>query len=366
MSFALWVFTISAALIAYGYIIYPLLALLLARLFPRPVCKGEITPSATVLIPALNEERVIAAKIENTLSLDYPRDRVGILVISDGSTDRTVEIARRYEGRGVTVVEFPERRGKLRALLDAVPRARGDLLVFSDASGMLRPDALREMASNFADPAVGGVCGYYRSPGLRREGRLGELVYWDYEFAIKRAQSRWATLLGATGAMYALRRELFVPPPPDTINDDFVIPALMVSRGRRMVLEAGAVVDDIDPHMGNYRSRVRVAVGNWQQLFVCRGLLSLRRPRVCWQFVSHKVIRLVMPILLCAMCASMLALAPAWGIAALAAAALCALPWKTGPGRTISSAARKFISGNAAALCGAAVYFTRRGRPSWN
>ena len=366
MTFSAWVFTISAALIAYGYLIYPLLALLLARLFPRPVRKGEITPSATVLITALNEERVIGEKIENTLALDYPRDRVEILVISDGSTDRTAEISRRYAPRGVTLIEFAERRGKLKALLDAVPRARGELLVFSDASGMLRPDALRAMAANFADPAVGGVCGYYRSPGLEREGRAGELLYWDYEFAIKRAQSRWATLMGATGAMYALRRELFVRPPPDTINDDFVIPALMVSRGHRMVLEEGAVVDDHDPRMGNFRSRVRVTAGNWQQLIYCRGLLSPRMPRVCWQFLSHKAVRLVMPLLLLALGASMLALAPGWGLAALAAAALCALPWKTGPGKKISSSARKFFSGNAAALYGTAVYFTRRGRPTWN
>lgn len=365
MTAAWWTFWISAGLVAYCYAVYPLLALLLARLFPRPVRRGDALPSASVLIPALNEERVIAAKIENTLALDYPPEKIEVLVISDGSTDRTAEIARRYAGRGVGVIEFAERRGKLRALLEVVPRARGEILVFSDASGMLRPGSLRAMASDFSDPSIGGVCGYYRSPGLQREGRLGELIYWEYEFAIKRAQSRWATLLGATGAMYALRRELFVPPPPGTINDDFVIPALMVARGGRMVLEEGAVVDDLDPRMGDFKSRVRVAAGNWQQLFICRGLLSPRRPGVAWQFLSHKVIRLVMPFILIALALSLAALAPAVGLAGLAAAALCAAPWKGAAGRKVSSAARKFIAGNAAALWGAALCFTRRGRPSW-
>ncbi|HOE28103.1 MAG: glycosyltransferase family 2 protein [Candidatus Aureabacteria bacterium] len=365
MTVAAWTVLVSASLLAYAYLVYPLLVLLLARLFPRPVRAGDAAPSATVIVPALNEERVIEEKIENTLALDYPPGKVQLLVVSDGSTDRTAELARRYAGRGVEVVEFPERRGKLAALLDALPRARGEILVFSDASGMLRPGALRAMAANFADPEVGGVCGWYRSPGLERSGGAGELLYWDYEFAIKRAQSRWATLLGATGAMYALRRSLFVAPPPDTINDDFVIPALMVARGHRMVLEEDAVVDDLDPRMGDFRSRVRVTAGNWQQLFYCRKLLSLRRPRVCWQFLSHKILRLASPFLLLALCLSALVRAPAAAAAVFLAAAALALIRGTGPGGKLSSAARKFLAGNAAALCGTAVYFTRGGRLSW-
>ncbi|MDD5557266.1 MAG: glycosyltransferase family 2 protein [bacterium] len=362
-----WVFWVSAALIAYCAVVYPLLLLLLARLFPRPVRKGPATPDVAVVIPAHNEEKVIARKIENTLALDYPPGRLRVVVVSDGSTDATAEIAGGYASRGVSVIRFPEQRGKVPALLDAVPRIRCEVLVLSDASGMLRPDALREAVANFADPAVGCVCGTYASPGLAAGGRRGELLYWDYEFAIKRAQSRAGTLLGATGAMYAVRRELFVPPPPGTINDDFVIPALVVLAGHRAVLEERAVVDDYDPRHGNFASRVRVSAGNWQQLVILRGLLSPSRPAVAWQFLSHKVLRMAMPLLILAAAASALALSPRAAAAALLLFGCAALPWRgPRPLRTASSAARKFAAGNAAALYGMLVFLLMPGRLRWN
>jgi cellulose synthase/poly-beta-1,6-N-acetylglucosamine synthase-like glycosyltransferase len=361
-----WTFWISLGLIGYCYFLYPLLVLLLARLFPRPVTKGAAAPRVTVVVPAYNEEEIIRRKIENTLGLDYPREKLDIVVISDGSTDGTVRIASEYATRGVAVIDFPERRGKVRALLDAEPRIHCDVIVFSDASGMLRPDSLREMIANFADPDVGCVCGYYRSPGLEEGGGHGELLYWDYEFSIKKAQSRRGTLLGATGAMYAVRRGLFVPPRPDTINDDFVIPSLVVLRGYRSVLEEKAVVDDYDPHMGNFKSRVRVSAGNWQQLFYLKGLLSPARPGLAWQFLSHKVIRMVIPILLILILVAALVLWPPVTAALLGLMALAAIP-RRGPGsvRMLSQAVRKFTAGNAASLYGMAIFFTRRGSLSW-
>jgi len=361
-----WVLMISAGLIIYCYFIYPLIVLLLARLFPRPVRKADETPMATILIPAHNEAEIIRRKIENTLALDYPPGRMEVLLISDGSDDGTEGIAARCAGPGMTVIAFPERRGKLRALLDALPRAKGDILVFSDASGMLRPNALREMASNFSDPRVGCVCGYYKSAALEQKRAAGELIYWDYEFAIKRAESRFSTLLGATGAMYAVRREVFVPPDPDTINDDFVIPALVTLRGFRTVLEEDAVVDDCDPQMGNFKSRVRVAAGNWQQLFFLGGLISPRRPLVCWQFVSHKLLRMVAPLLMLMALVSMLAVAPGPAVGLILLMSLPAIPWRRGSGGAVRAALGKFIEGNAASLCGMAIFFLRPRTLKWS
>lgn len=361
-----YILIVSAGLIGYCYFVFPGLLFVFARLFPHPVRRGACAPRVTLLIPAYNEEGVIREKLENSLALDYPRERLEIVVVSDGSRDGTAAIVGEYRGRGVALVEFPERRGKVPALLDAIPSTTGEVLLFSDASGMLRPDSLREMVANFADPRVGCVCGFYKSPGLVSGKRHGELIYWDYEFAIKRAESLWGTLLGATGAMYAVRKELFEPPRPDIINDDFVIPALVVLKGYRMVLEERAIVDDYDAHFGNFGSRVRVAAGNWQQLFYLKGLLSPARPVVCWEFASHKLLRMLVPLLLCAAGVSLLVLRPALAAVLIACALLAVLPWRGGVGAKISGAARKFIAGNAAGLYGMVLYLFCRGRLKWN
>lgn len=366
MTFSHSLLYVSAALLAYCCLFYPLIVFLLARLFPRPVRKGDETPLVTVLIPAHNEAGIIRRKIENTLELDYPQGLMEVLLISDGSDDGTGEIAASCAGPGVTVIAYPKRQGKLRALLAALPQARGDILVFSDASGMLGRDALREMVSNFADPQVGCVCGYYRSPALAKRGKDGELAYWDYEFAIKRAESRFSTLLGATGAMYAVRRRVFIPPDPDMINDDFAIPALVTLNGFRTVLEERAVVDDYDPGMGDFKRRVRVAAGNWQQLFRLPRLLSPRNPVVCWQFVSHKLLRMVSPLLVIAALASMIAVSPWAALALLGFMALAAVPWGGGPLGAVHSAWKKFIEANAAGLCGMARFFVGPKTLKWN
>jgi biofilm PGA synthesis N-glycosyltransferase PgaC len=365
MLIALWLLLISAVLIVYCYFLYPLMVIFLARYFPKPVRKEAVRPVVTILIPAHNEGKIIREKIENSLALDYPRDRIEIIVVSDGSTDETADIAREYGGRGVTTLAFRKRRGKVASLIDAIPRTTGEILLFSDASGMLRPDALYEMVSNFADEEVGCVCGYYRSPGLAGVKKRGELLYWDYEFAIKRAESQWETLLGATGAMYAVRKNLFIPPKIDTINDDFVIPALLVLGGHRTVLEERAVVDDTDPHMGAFGSRVRVAMGNWQQLVYLKKLLSPFRPRICWIFLSHKLIRMLVPLLVLLAFVSLIVLLPFAAVFIGVIMLLAALTRKEEGGSLPLGALRKFFTGNVAGLCGMVLYVTGRGRVRW-
>ncbi len=356
---------VSVVLIGYCYLLFPAILLVLARLFPKPVRKGNLKPHLSILIPAHNEAEIIGRKIENTLSLNYPSERMEIIVISDGSTDDTARITKDYEGKGVKLISFAERHGKVPSLLSALQQARGEIIVFSDASGMLHPDALMEAVSNFADETVGCVSGYYKSPGLLKSGRRGELLYWDYESAIRRAESRWATLLGATGAMYALRRDIFVAPRQDTINDDFVIPALLVLKGFRAVLEEKAVVNDLDPGMGDLMSRMRVAAGNWQQLFFLKGLLSPFRPKLCWLYWSHKFLRMLVPLLLVIIFICLILSFPITVTCVAVILLIGALLRGEGRGGLIFAAWRKFLAGNIAGLYGMLIYIFKRGRLRW-
>ena len=190
-------FWLSAATIAYVYVGYPLVLTALARLFPRPVKKGPFEPFVSLLVPAYNEGGVIAAKIESALKLDYPKERLEIVIASDGSSDDTVSRARAYEdGKLVRVFAFEQNRGKLQALNEVVPQLRGEIVAFSDASSMLRPSSIRELAAHFADPQVGAVSGVYRV--LKKdEAELGrqEGFYWKYETYLKRCEAAIGSML---------------------------------------------------------------------------------------------------------------------------------------------------------------------------
>ncbi|MDP8246958.1 MAG: glycosyltransferase family 2 protein [Candidatus Tritonobacter lacicola] len=291
-----YIFIFSLLLLGYTFFGYPLLLTVLSRLFPRPVRRGGSLPRVTVIIPAYNEAEIIGRKLRNTLALDYPRDRLEIVVASDGSADGTVLKARRFEGAGVRVVAFGKRRGKIALFNDVLPSAKGEVILFTDASGMIEPQALRRMVENFDDPDVGGVCGIYMFGFDDRTPRgRGERSYWNYEFRVKEAASRLGTILGATGALYAIRKELYVSLSPGLINDDFLIPAAVAARGFRVVLDKRAVVVDSDADFGSFARRVRVAAGNWQQIFAMRRLFSPRYSLVFWQFLSHKVFRALLP-----------------------------------------------------------------------
>ena len=291
-----YIFIFSLLLMVYTFFGYPLLLAVLSRLFPRPVRRGGSLPRVTVIIPAYNEAEIIGRKLQNTLALDYPRDRLEIVVASDGSADGTVLKARRFERDGVRVVAFGKRRGKIALFNDVLPTAKGEVILFTDASGMIEPSALRRMVENFDDPDVGGVCGIYRFGFDDRTPRgRGERSYWNYEFRVKEAASRLGTILGATGALYAIRKELYVSLSPGLINDDFLIPAAVAARGFRVVLDKRAVVVDSDADFGSFARRARVAAGNWQQILAMKRLLLPRYGLVCWQFLSHKVLRALLP-----------------------------------------------------------------------
>jgi cellulose synthase/poly-beta-1,6-N-acetylglucosamine synthase-like glycosyltransferase len=293
--------TATGALV-YTFAGYPAIVWLLARLRPRPVRRAPIEPAVSVVVVAHNEARAISARIENVLSLDYPPDRLEIVIASDGSSDETVALAERYvrparSGPAVRVIGYPRWRGKPSVLNDTIPRCRGDIVVLADARQRYEPDAVRRLAENFADPAVGAVSGELclsNESGVAVGDGVG--AYWKYEKLIRRAESTFDSTVGATGAIYAIRRALFEPIAPDTLLDDVLIPVRIARRGYRVVFDARARASDHTAASARheYLRKVRTIGGN-VQLFTRERWLLLPVHRLWVQAISHKVLRLAAP-----------------------------------------------------------------------
>ncbi|HZI30338.1 MAG TPA: glycosyltransferase family 2 protein [Gemmatimonadaceae bacterium] len=290
-------FWVSAFLALYPYLIFPALLVVMRHVIARPPRKAPIEPTVAMLVAAYNEEHVIAAKIENSLAIDYPADRLETVIVSDGSSDSTNAIAARYDdGKRIRLLAFPVNRGKLAAMNDAIRQFTSEIVVFSDAASMIAPESLRMLVRNFADPSVGAVSGVYmvRNPGQSALGKQ-EDFYWRFETSLKAAEADVHSTLGAHGSLYAIRRELYPFPEPGIINDDFVIPMRIVARGYRAVYEPGAVAAEEAHEMEGFQRRVRIGRGNIQQLGELRRLLMPPRPMPLFFFLSHKVARLLVP-----------------------------------------------------------------------
>src|SRR5882724_7782121 len=231
-------FWLSAAALIYTYAGYPLLLLIIGRLRPREVRRGAFEPSVSVIVTAYNEQRDLAAKLENTLGLDYPRELLEIIVASDCSTDRTDEIAQGFADRGVRLARQQQRLGKTAAQNMAVAEARGEIILFSDATSLYKRDVLRVMMPSFADPMVGCVAGrlIYVDPADSRIGH-GARSYWGYETFLKEHESRACSLIGASGCLYAVRRSAYVPLYNEACSD-FIIATKMIEQGLRTIYEA--------------------------------------------------------------------------------------------------------------------------------
>lgn len=293
-----FLFFASLLIIAYHFLIYPLSLWIIVKFISRKVKKQDFFPAVTLLVPVYNEEKIIAEKIENSLSLDYPREKFHLLFASDGSTDNSVKIIREYLDKGITFIESAKHLGKASLLNKTILQAKGEIIVLSDASGMLNREAIKEMVKNFYDPQVGCVCGIYHI--WQKEGSPCddfEARYLDFEFFVKGLESRIYTTLGGLGALYAIRKKLFIPLREDTINDDFFISSNIVLKGFRTIYEKKAhIFDKIKTDLkSEFRRRIRLIIGGWQQIFRLRGLFSLRRPFIVWQFFSHKFLRIIMP-----------------------------------------------------------------------
>ncbi|HEX6183669.1 MAG TPA: glycosyltransferase family 2 protein [Pyrinomonadaceae bacterium] len=364
-------FWAAAAALAYTYVGYPALVWAVSRLRPRAVRRGELEPTVTVIITAYNEERDLAAKLDNTLALDYPEDKLEVLVASDCSSDRTDEIARSYAARGVRLHRQAERLGKTAAQNAAVELARGEVILFSDATTLYRPDVLRAMAPNFADPTVGCVAGklIYVDPSSSSTGS-GAKSYWGYEIFLKTHESRACSLIGASGCLYAVRRSAYVPLYHEACSD-FIIATKMVEQGLRAVYEPAAVCTEETNRQAakEFRMRVRVIAQTYTDLWRHRALLNpLRGGFYSVELLSHKVMRYLVPVFLALTLASSLALAVSGWFYALAAAAqvafyaAAALGWllgRAGVRSRVLALPAYFVLSNAAAV--AAFYKFARG-----
>lgn len=290
------VFWLAASLLAYTYACFPLLVLVRAALRPRPHRRAPITPRVSVLIAARNEADVIGAKIDNLLALDYPADQLEIVLASDGSEDDTVVRA----GSRVHVLDLP-RVGKAGALNAAASAAHGEVLVFTDANSMLEPGAVRALVAPLADAEVGGVAGDQRYL-LGRESS-GERGYWNLDRLLKRAESRGGNVISATGALYAIRRELFRPPPAG-VTDDFAVSTGVIGQGRRLVFTPDAVAYEPVGASADaeFARKVRVITRGLNGVLLRRALLDPRRHGFySLQLFSHKLLRRLMALPLIAL-----------------------------------------------------------------
>jgi cellulose synthase/poly-beta-1,6-N-acetylglucosamine synthase-like glycosyltransferase len=298
------VFIASLLLIVYAYVGYPALIFVLSRLFGREPRRADIEPTVSLIIAAFNEERDIVAKIENTLELDYPRERLEIIVASDCSTDRTDELVRGYAKRGVILHRQPARFGKTVAQNCAMRASSGEILVFSDATTMYEPDAVRKIVRSFADPEVGCVAGQLSYVDRTRTavGR-GCRSYWGYEKILKQCESRMWSLIGVSGCLYAVRRSCYAKLARD-MSSDFVIATEIYLQGLRTVYdaEARAIEDTNKRGRDEFHMRVRVIEQTMTAMRRYREVLDLRRHGMyAFQMLSHKVMRYgVAPLLLVA------------------------------------------------------------------
>ena len=296
------IFWISVMVAVYAYAGYPLLISLVA-LF-RTVHKSLVDnmPLVTVIIPAHNEENWIGQKIENTLALDYPRELIRIVVASDGSSDRTVAIAREFEMRGVEVAAFAERRGKQDMLNALAPSAWGEIVVMTDTNVLLQADSVRMLVRNFSDPQVGCVTG--RRLCIEQRGvpqGAGENLYWRYESWIKTNESRLHSCLGAHGQLFAVRRSAF--PRVAKVGEDFYIPMkLLASTGLRVIYEPEAIA--YTPAAANlgveFERKTRAHVSFLLTLSLLPELLLPLKTPIWWQYISHHVLRMIVPLALIA------------------------------------------------------------------
>jgi cellulose synthase/poly-beta-1,6-N-acetylglucosamine synthase-like glycosyltransferase len=283
--------------IFYVYAGYPLLLTLFALLRPRPKAYPSHLPAVTLLVAAYNEQEVIAAKLENCLALDYPRERLQILAAADGSDDRTVGIVRSFAGRGVELSYAPERRGKMAAINRAMSLVRGEIVVFSDANNFYEPSTLRELVRPFSDPSVGAVAGSKRVAAEGSALSGADSLYWKYESFIKQQETRLGCCTGVSGEVFALRRDLFEPPPEKVINDDFFLALSVISKGCRLVYapEARSRETAAPDEKAELVRRTRIIAGRYQILGMSLGRLPCRNPLVVWQIVSHKFMRPFVP-----------------------------------------------------------------------
>jgi biofilm PGA synthesis N-glycosyltransferase PgaC len=371
------IFWTTLAILLYSYLGYPVLLGISGLLHRKPVRKAtNQLPRVSIVIAAHNEADRLGRRIQNCLELDYPSDQLELVVISDGSTDETEGVLARYEVPNLRWAASDRRLGKAAALNAGVTMATGDVLVFTDVRQHIDSGALRELLANLSDPEVGAVSGELlldnsptTSPAFQATATAqcsgsphATDLYWRYEKWVRKAESRLDSVIGVTGAIYAVRRALFEPLPIGTILDDVMIPMRIALRGYRVVFEDQALARDT-PTMDlrqEFRRKVRTLAGNYQLLRLLPELWSPRRNRLWWQYFSHKVSRLVAPFALIGLLLSsaVLAVNSPWYAAVWAAQmiayTLAGLGWLLGTRAhsRLTTVPLTFVMLNSAALLG--------------
>ncbi|HBA53548.1 MAG TPA: glycosyltransferase family 2 protein, partial [Syntrophorhabdus aromaticivorans] len=288
------IFFFCLLMVAYVYVGYPVLALILSTINNRQVRKTRHWPTVSILIAAHNEENHIGTTIENKLALEYPRDKIEIIVISDGSTDETDNIVSRYEQQGIRLLRQEPRAGKTSALNMAVRSARGEIIVFSDANSLYRENAIQKLVQNFSDDGVGYVTGkmVYTKPDGSTVGD-GCTAYMKYENFLRGVETRVGSIVGVDGGIDAVRKSLYRPMRQDQLPD-FVLPLAVVKQGFRVVYEPGAVLHEatLVSQEDEYAMRVRVTLRALWALKDMKHMLNpCRYTTFAWQMWSHKVLR---------------------------------------------------------------------------
>jgi poly-beta-1,6-N-acetyl-D-glucosamine synthase len=362
MGVAVIAFVTLGVAIAYILAGYPLLLAWRATRSNKPVTK-DLQPQPVSLILAVRDgEKFLAAKLDSILQSDYPRALMEIIVVSNGSTDGTTAIAASYAARGVRLLEV-NRGGKPDAVNEGACAATANILIFTDVRQTLDPASIGRLVASFADPAVGVVSGYLviRSAGIE-EDNVG--LYWRYERWIRSNLSRVDSMLGATGALYAVRRELFQPMPSDTLLDDVYVPLAAFFNGYRLILEQEARLYDYATSANTeFQRKVRTLAGNYQVMQQYPALLTTRN-RLLFDFISYKFARLLLPWIVLAILAVSFFLPRPWAAMSLAIQAvfygLAALDLVTAarsPLKYLSSPARTVVSMLAASACAIVIFF---------
>jgi cellulose synthase/poly-beta-1,6-N-acetylglucosamine synthase-like glycosyltransferase len=291
-------FYICLGVLGYVFFLYPALLWFLSLALGKKPRREDITPKVTLLISAYNEKQVIVEKLENSLSLDYPEGKLEIIVASE-SKDETDAIVAGYEARGVILHAYDGREGKAATLYRSVPRATGEIIVFSDANAIYEKDAIRKLVRNFNDERIGCVSGQlrYRSAADGSSG-AGEGVYWKYEMALKSLESRFFSLLGANGSIFAIRKALYAPMARDR-GDDFELPIRVLLNGRGVYLEREALSwEDIsETARDEFKRKVRIITWNMRScVLLLREAAARFRLFLAVQLLSHKLLRWIVPV----------------------------------------------------------------------
>ena len=294
----LTVFIICLSLLIYMFFGYPAILWIISLVAGTSPDKGEIFPKVSLIVSAYNEEDIIDDKVQNCLALDYPKEKLEIIVASE-STDKTNDIVKEYQQKGVILFAYSGRKGKSATLFRTIPKTTGQIIVFSDANAMYEKDAIEKLVRNFNDERIGCVSGQlkYSNPDKSTTGS-GEGIYWKYEMGLKRLESRLFSLLGANGSIFAIRKDLYFPMAQDR-GDDFELPIRISQNGYGVVLEPEAISWERCSAIvkEEFKRKVRIIAWNIKScLLLLKECLFKKKPLLVFQLISHKFLRWLFPI----------------------------------------------------------------------